>query len=100
MAHEKVKELLTSTEINREVTAKGWVRSARGNKYVLFIHLNDGSTIKNIQIVADIAKFSEELLKLVTTGACISATGNLVASQGKGQTQEIQATSIEILGEC
>lgn len=100
MAYEKVKELLTSPELGREVTAKGWVRSARGNKYVQFIHLNDGSTIKNIQVVADVSKFPEELLKLVTTGACISATGTLVASQGKGQAQEIQASSIEILGAC
>ncbi|HET6992822.1 MAG TPA: OB-fold nucleic acid binding domain-containing protein, partial [Bacteroidia bacterium] len=101
MAHEKIKELLTSAELDREVTAKGWVRSARGNKYVQFIHLNDGSTIKNIQVVADVAKFPEELLKLaVATGACISATGTLVASQGKGQAQEIQASAIEILGEC
>src|ERR1700741_5051649 len=99
MAHEKVKELLTSPELNREVTAKGWVRSARGNKYVQFIHINDGSTIKNIPVVADVAKFSDELLKRITTGACISATGMLVASQGKGQAQEIQASEIEILGD-
>lgn len=100
MSYEKIKELLTSTELDRSVTAKGWVRSARGNKYVQFIHLNDGSTIKNIQAVADVAKFPEELLKKITTGACISVTGTLVASQGKGQAQEIQATEIEILGEC
>lgn len=100
MAHEKIKELLTSKELDREVSAKGWVRSARGNKYVQFIHLNDGSTIKNIQAVADVAKFSEDILKLITTGACIAVTGTLVASQGKGQAQEIQATSIEILGPC
>jgi asparaginyl-tRNA synthetase len=100
MAYEKIKSLLTSTELDREVTAKGWVRSERGNKYVKFIHLNDGSTIKNIQVVADVAKFPEEILNLITTGACISATGTLVASQGKGQSQEIQASSIEILGEC
>src|SRR6187551_3063501 len=100
MSYETVKELLHATEVDREVTAKGWVRSARGNKYVQFIHLNDGSTIKNIQAVADVAKFPEELLKKITTGACISVTGTLVASQGKGQAQEIQATEIEILGEC
>ncbi len=100
MIHEKIKNLLLTTELNRDVTVKGWVRSARGNKYVQFISLNDGSTIKNIQVVADVAKFSEELLKLITTGACIAATGTLVASQGKGQAQEIQATTLEILGEC
>jgi asparaginyl-tRNA synthetase len=100
MAQEKIKDLLVSTELDREVIVQGWVRSARGNKYVQFIHLNDGSTIKNIQAVADVAKFPEELLKRVTTGACIAVTGTLVASQGKGQTQEVQATSIEILGDC
>ena len=98
--HEKVKELLASTPLNREVTVKGWVRSARGNKFVQFIHINDGSTIKNIQAVADVAKFPEELMKRITTGACISVKGMLVASQGKGQSQEIQAASIEILGDC
>jgi asparaginyl-tRNA synthetase len=100
MVHEKINSLLNSTELNREVTVNGWVRSARGNKYVQFIHLNDGSTIKNIQLVADVVKFPEELLKRITTGACISAKGILVASQGKGQSQEIQASSIEILGDC
>ncbi|MBI3510358.1 MAG: asparagine--tRNA ligase [Bacteroidetes bacterium] len=100
MKMEKVKDLLHSTELNREVKLNGWVRSARGNKYVQFIHVNDGSTIKNIQAVADVAKFPEELFKRITTGACISVTGTLVASQGKGQAQEIQASSIEILGDC
>lgn len=100
MTTEKIKELLVSAELDREVTVNGWVRSARGNKYVQFIHLNDGSTIKNIQAVADVAKFPEELLKRITTGSCISVTGMLVASQGKGQSQEIQASSIEILGDC
>lgn len=100
MSQEKIKDLLVSTELDREVKLQGWVRSARGNKYVQFIHLNDGSTIKNIQAVADVAKFPEELLKRVTTGACIAVTGKLVASQGKGQSQEVQAEMIEILGEC
>lgn len=100
MTTEKIKDLLVSTELDRAVTVNGWVRSARGNKYVQFIHLNDGSTIKNIQAVADVAKFPEELMKRITTGACISVTGQLVASQGKGQSQEIQAATIEILGDC
>lgn len=100
MANEQIKDLLTTQELNRQVTVNGWVRSARGNKYVQFIHLNDGSTIKNIQAVADVAKFPEELLKRVTTGACISVTGMLVPSQGKGQAQEVQAETIEILGDC
>jgi asparaginyl-tRNA synthetase len=100
MSREKIKDLLASTELDREVNVMGWVRSARGNKYVQFIHLNDGSTIKNIQAVADVAKFPEELMKRITTGACISVTGKLVASQGKGQAQEVQAETLEILGDC
>lgn len=101
MIHTKVKELLQSADLDREVTVKGWVRSARGNKYVQFIHVNDGSTIRNIQVVADTNKFDETLLKRAgATGACISVTGLLVASQGKGQSSEIQAAAIEILGDC
>ena len=76
----------------------GWVRSRRGNKNVSFIALNDGSTIKNIQIVVDLAVFPEEQLKPVTTGSCISATGHLVASQGSGQAVEIQLTELEVYG--
>lgn len=80
------------------INVRGWVRSRRGNKNVSFIALNDGSTIRNIQIVVDLAKFPEEQLKPVTTGACISATGNLVASQGSGQAVEIQLTDLEVYG--
>ena len=79
---------------------KGWVRTHRSSKAVDFIALNDGSTIKNVQIVVDPTKFDEELLKQITTGACISAEGTLVESQGAGQSSEIQATNIEILGLC
>ena len=80
------------------INVRGWVRSRRGNKNVSFIALNDGSTIKNIQIVVDLATFPEESLKPVTTGSCISATGHLVASQGSGQAVEIQLTELEIYG--
>ena len=80
------------------INVRGWVRSRRGNKNVSFIALNDGSTIRNIQIVVDLAKFPEEQLKPVTTGACISVTGNLVASQGNGQAVEIQLTDLEVYG--
>ncbi len=82
----------------RQINVKGWVRSRRGNKNVSFIALNDGSTIKNIQIVADSEKFSDEVLRPITTGACISVTGKLVESMGKGQTVEIQAEEIEVYG--
>ena len=95
----KVKDLLRLAP-GREVLAKGWVRTKRGNKNVSFIALNDGSTINNIQIVADVAKFDEDLLKRITTGACIAVTGDLVESLGGGQAVEIQAKSIEIYGEA
>ena len=80
------------------INVRGWVRSRRGNKNVSFIALNDGSTIKNIQIVVDLSQFPEDNLKPVTTGSCISATGNLVASQGSGQAVEIQLTELEVYG--
>ncbi|MCC3155919.1 asparagine--tRNA ligase [Hymenobacter sp. 15J16-1T3B] len=95
-----VEALLTSQELDREVLVKGWVRTRRGNKYVQFIAVNDGSTINNLQVVADAEKFPEETLKDVATGACVAVTGKLVASQGKGQSVEIQATSIEVLGKA
>ena len=78
--------------------AKGWVRTKRGNKNVAFIALNDGSTVNNIQVVCDAANFSEELMKNITTGACIAVKGDLVESMGKGQSVEIQAKEIEIYG--
>ena len=83
-----------------EVLAKGWVRTKRGNKHVAFIALNDGSSVNNIQVVCDTQNFSEELLKDITTGACIAVKGNLVESLGKGQSVEIQATEIEIYGKA
>jgi len=97
LKRQKVAALLNE-EPGREVLAKGWVRTKRGNKNVAFIALNDGSTINNIQIVCDPSKFSEELLKDITTGACIGVTGDLVASQGSGQAVEIQAREIELYG--
>ena len=95
----KVKDLL-KTEPGIEVLAKGWVRTKRGNKNVSFIALNDGSTINNIQIVVDTASFSEDLLKKITTGACIAAYGDLVESQGSGQSVEIQARKLVLYGEA
>ncbi len=95
----KVKDLLMS-EPGKDVLAKGWVRTKRGNKNVAFIALNDGSTINNIQIVVDKTAFAEDILGRITTGACIGVTGALVASVGSGQAVEIQAREIEIYGEC
>ena len=91
-------DALKSTALGEPNHVCGWLRSRRGNKNVSFIALKDGSTIKNIQIVADLSKFSEEQLKPVTTGACIGATGLLVASQGAGQSVEIQLTEFEVFG--
>jgi asparaginyl-tRNA synthetase len=98
MERTKIVELLSATRLGEKVCAKGWVRTRRGNKNIAFIALNDGSTIHSIQIVVDLARFSEEFLKPVTTGACIGVTGLLVESQGQGQTSEIQAEEIEIYG--
>ncbi len=96
---EKVKELLLS-EPGQEVLAKGWVRTKRGNKNVMFIALNDGSTISNIQIVVDVPVFDEDMLKEITTGASIRVTGKLVKSQGQGQSVEIVARELEVYGTC
>jgi asparaginyl-tRNA synthetase len=93
-----VKELLKTIPNNQEVNVKGWVRTRRGNKNVTFIAVNDGSTIHNIQIVANPAEFDESMLKLIGTGASLSVTGKLVPSQGSGQPVEIQATHIEVYG--
>ena len=93
-----VKELLASQDLDREVLVKGWVRSRRGNKYVQFIIVNDGSTIHTIQVVAAAENFPEESLKDVGNGAAVAIRGTLVASQGKGQAVEIQATEITVLG--
>jgi asparaginyl-tRNA synthetase len=94
----KIKQILADNAYGTTVTVMGWVRTKRGNKNVAFIALNDGSTIHNIQIVADLTQINEESLKPVTTGACIAATGKLVQSQGQGQTIEMQADSIELYG--
>lgn len=84
----------------QEVLAKGWVRTKRGNKQVKFIALNDGSTINNIQIVAEAELFPEDLLKKITTGASLAVRGQLVESLGSGQHVEIKAESIKLYGEC
>ena len=84
--------------VGKTVDVKGWVRTRRGNKNVQFVALNDGSTIKNVQIVFDLGKFSEEAMRPITTGSSIHVQGLLVESQGKGQTVEIQAQELEVYG--
>jgi asparaginyl-tRNA synthetase len=93
----KIKEILANPTLNHEVTVMGWVRAFRQNQ---FIALNDGSTNSNIQVVVDYSNTPEDIIKRITNGAAISAKGILVESQGKGQTVEINATLIEILGDC
>ena len=94
----RIAELLQSPATDAEVVVKGWVRTKRGNKNVAFIALNDGSCVANMQVVVDLAKFDEELLRKVTTGACLRVDGRLVASCGAGQGVEVQAEKIEIYG--
>lgn len=98
MSRVKIVDALKLTDYGKEINIKGWVRTRRGNKNISFIALNDGSTIHSIQVVAENEKFGDEYLKPITTGACISVTGVLVESQGKGQNVEILATKIQIYG--
>ena len=100
MQRTKIVDLLRRTDFGATVCVKGWVRTRRGSKSVNFIALNDGSTILNVQVVADVEKFDPEMLKLITTGACLAVEGTLVESQGAGQSVEVQATAIEVLGTC
>ena len=94
----RVADVLKSEAYGSKVNVKGWVRTRRGSKQVSFIALNDGSTIHNLQIVVDIEKFDEEMLKQVTTGACISVNGTLVESVGQKQKVELHAVEMEVLG--
>jgi asparaginyl-tRNA synthetase len=100
MKHTKVKTLLLGEVVNETVCVKGWVRTKRGSKNVSFIAINDGSTINNIQAVAESDSFDESLLKQITTGACLSIIGTLIESQGSGQKVEIAAQEIEVLGDA
>ncbi len=100
MKRTKIIDVLQSTEYGKEVCVKGWVRTHRSGKNVDFIALNDGSTIKNVQVVADPTKFDEQVLKDITTGACIGVVGELVESQGAGQASEVQAKEMVVYGLC
>src|SRR5690606_30104340 len=97
MKHTRIKDLLNATEYGQEVTVKGWVRTFRNNQ---FIAINDGSTIQNLQAVVDFTKTDESVLKRITTGACIAATGELIPSPAKGQTMEVRVSELTILGDC
>ena len=96
----KIKDLLSAPTIGEQVNVKGWVRTKRGNKNVAFIAINDGSSIQNIQAVADLEKVDENIIRKVTTGACVSVMGELVQSQGMGQSVEILVGELEVYGEA
>jgi asparaginyl-tRNA synthetase len=98
MKRTKISDILKSDAIGTTVNVKGWVRTKRGSKEVAFIQLNDGSTINDIQIVVNLTDLGEECVKLAHTGACISVIGNLVKSQGAGQSIEVQASEVILLG--
>lgn len=96
----EVKELHKSDQEKDNILVKGWVRTKRESKNVAFIALNDGSTLHNIQIVADVKDFSEDILRTITTGACISVSGKWVPSSGGKQSFELLASKIIVLGEA
>ncbi|MBK7522911.1 MAG: asparagine--tRNA ligase [Saprospiraceae bacterium] len=92
----KILDLL-QTAPGSDYTVMGWVRTFRNNQ---FIALNDGSCLANLQAVVDFENFDPSLLKRITTGAALKITGTLIPSQGKGQSVELKANAIEILGDC
>ena len=96
----KVVDVLKRNDFGTIVNVRGWVRTHRSSKAVDFIAVNDGSTIKNVQVVVDPTKFDEALLKQITTGSCISVNGELVESQGAGQSVELQCREIQLYGPC
>ncbi|MEL6388803.1 MAG: asparagine--tRNA ligase [Bacteroidota bacterium] len=95
MRRSRIKQLLKTADIGAEVKVCGWVRTFRNNQ---FIALNDGSTIKTIQCVVDYENTDAELLKSITTGAAVEVAGTVVESQGRGQSIEIKAVSVTVLG--
>ncbi|MEQ8337985.1 MAG: asparagine--tRNA ligase [Cyclobacteriaceae bacterium] len=96
----KIKDILSNSKVGEKVTAMGWVRTKRESKNVVFIALNDGSVLENLQAVGDTGKFDEALLRRINTGASLAITGELAESQGAGQAVELQAESIEVFGEA
>ncbi|WP_289270248.1 asparagine--tRNA ligase [Paramuribaculum intestinale] len=98
MKRTKITDLYSPDMIGKEVDVMGWVRTRRGNKHVQFVALNDGSTIRSVQIVFDMTLFSDDDLRPVTTGSAIHVKGLLVESQGRGQSCEVQAQTLEVFG--
>ena len=100
MTRQKIKEILKNGKTGTTTLVKGWVRTKRGSKNVNFIALNDGSTLHNLQVVADTGKFDEQLLRDINTGAALAVEGTLSESQGSGQNVELIAEKIELLGKA
>jgi len=94
----QIKQILSEAKVGSEVVVKGWVRTKRESKNAIFIALNDGSTIHNIQAVAEPGQINEDTLRLITTGSCLKVTGNLVESMGSGQSVEVKLTDVLVYG--
>lgn len=97
MKRTKIKEILQAGKTDYAVNVKGWVRSFRNNQFIAF---NDGSCMANLQVVIDSNNMDEVLLKNITSGAALNISGTVVASQGKGQTVEVKADTVELYGAC
>ena len=100
MKYLSIQNIINDPGINKNIEINGWVRTKRGSKNVSFISINDGSTIKNLQIVAEASKFKEDDLKKINTGACIKVIGEIKKSEGKEQSIEIVANKILLLGKA
>ena len=100
MKYLSIQNIINDPGINKNIEINGWVRTKRGSKNVSFISINDGSTIKNLQIVAEASKFKEDYLKKINTGACIKVFGEIKKSEGKEQNIEIVANKILLLGKA
>jgi len=98
MSRTRIIDLINSKDFDKQIHIKGWVRNRRGSKNVAFIALNDGSTIHNLQIVVDFATLGEDVMEGVSVGAALAIDGKLMQSQGSGQSVEIVATKLEVLG--
>src|SRR5690554_5961027 len=94
----EIADALTGSGIDSKIIVKGWIRNSRGNNYVLFVAMNDGSSLHNLQVVVDVEKFDESTRKKLSVGSAISVEGILQKSEGKGQDYEVIAENIEILG--
>ena len=97
MAREKIVKLLDAVNPAENVLIKGWVRTRRDSKGFSFLEINDGSCLKNIQVIADDSLANYEEIKTISTGSAIAVTGSLVESKGKGQNWEIQAGDVDII---